>query len=250
MRLTHKKITSHLLSLIVQRQPTKLILDWSILGKQQLTWLLPRIPQTRKMSLCGLEYNSSVVALNTANCPMLQELDLSYVTNFNDTALYKLLSSPKDSRPGKELAYYKLRSYLHDTINFYLGLLDKKSRLKMLRILNLSGTEISDVGLRYVTQYLVQLESLSVAGCWKVSDAGLAQLSMNEARTVETLRRLDLSNCKGVTDAGLVHLIRCRSLSYVNCANSTINQEAMQKFVEESSEKLKCVGFVIQKGDH
>jgi hypothetical protein len=102
VKLSHKKITSHFLSLIVQRQPTKLILDWAVLGKQQLTWLLPRIPQTRTFSLSGLEYNSSVVALGTVNCPMLQELDLSYVTNFNDNALFKLLSSPKDSRPGND----------------------------------------------------------------------------------------------------------------------------------------------------
>ena len=102
VKLSHKKITSHFLSLIVQRQPVKLILDWSVVGKQQLTWLLPRIPQTRTVSLSGLEFNSSVVALGSVNCPMLQELDLSYVTNFNDVALFKLLSSPKDSRPGKE----------------------------------------------------------------------------------------------------------------------------------------------------
>ena len=101
VKLWHKKITSHFLSLIVQRQPVKLILDWSVVGKQQLTWLLPRIPQTRTLSLSGLEFNSSVVALSTVNCPMLQDLDLSYVTNFNDVALFKLLSSPKDSRPGK-----------------------------------------------------------------------------------------------------------------------------------------------------
>ncbi len=122
VRLMHRKITSHLLSLIVQRQPVKLCLDWSTVSKQQLTWLLPRIPQTRQVSLinpewvcqldskispasrsfslCGVEYNATAVALNTVNCPMLQELNLGYVTNFNDSALYKLLSSPKDSRPG------------------------------------------------------------------------------------------------------------------------------------------------------
>jgi F-box/leucine-rich repeat protein 10/11 len=55
--------------------------------------------------------------------------------------------------------------------------LDKKSRLKLLRRLNLAGTEISDVGLRYITQFLMHLQNLSVSGCWKVTDAGLAQLS-------------------------------------------------------------------------
>jgi hypothetical protein len=42
------------------------------MGKQQLNWLLPRIPQTKDLSLVGLEYNIKVSALNTCNCPMLQ----------------------------------------------------------------------------------------------------------------------------------------------------------------------------------
>ncbi len=47
VRLCNRKVTSHLLSLIVQRQPVKLQLDFSTVSKQQLSWLLPRIPQTR-----------------------------------------------------------------------------------------------------------------------------------------------------------------------------------------------------------
>jgi hypothetical protein len=31
---------------------------------------------------------------------MLEEIDLSYVAGLNDVALYKILSAPKDSRPG------------------------------------------------------------------------------------------------------------------------------------------------------
>jgi hypothetical protein len=100
VKLSRKKITSHLLSLIVQRQPTRLALDFAVVSKQQLTWLLPRLQQTRALSLCGLDFNSTVIAMSTVNCPMLQELDLGFVTSFNDAALYKLLSSPKDSRPG------------------------------------------------------------------------------------------------------------------------------------------------------
>ena len=100
VRLTQKRVTSHLLSLVVQRQPLRLYMDFCSLGRQQLAWLLPRLPQTRTLSLVGLEYHSSIVAMGTVNCPMLHELDLSYVTSFNDVALHKLLSSPKDSRPG------------------------------------------------------------------------------------------------------------------------------------------------------
>ena len=100
VRLCNWRITSHILSLIVQRQPLKLYLDCSHISKQQLSWLLPRIPQTRVMSLVGLDFISAVVSLSTVNTPMLHELDLSFVTSLNDSAIYKLLVSPRDSRPG------------------------------------------------------------------------------------------------------------------------------------------------------
>ena len=56
VKLNNLKITPHLLSLIVQRQPTSLSLTCCQIGKQQLSWLLPRIPQTREMSLIGLDF--------------------------------------------------------------------------------------------------------------------------------------------------------------------------------------------------
>ena len=107
VKLNNIKITPHLLSLIVQRQPVSLSLVCCQINKQQLGWLLPRVPQTRAMSLIGLDYVSSVIALTTVNTPMLQELDLSFVTSLNDGALYKILSSPRDSRPGKLTVIFK-----------------------------------------------------------------------------------------------------------------------------------------------
>ena len=94
------KITSHILSLIVQRQPLALKLDFCTISKQQLSWLLPRIPQTRLLSMRGIDFGSCVISMASVNTPILHDLDLSYVTGFSDGALYKILSSPRDSRPG------------------------------------------------------------------------------------------------------------------------------------------------------
>ncbi len=74
--------------------------------------------------------------------------------------------------------------------------------------LNLSGTEISDVGLRYITQFLGQLQRLEISNCWKLSDAGLAQLASSDGKTAETLQELNVSGCKGVTNTGLQHLLK------------------------------------------
>jgi len=203
----------------------RLDLSWSTVSKQQLAWLLPRLPQMRKFSLSGLEFNTSVCSLATANAPMLQHLDLSYITNFNDTSLYKILSGPKDSRPG---------------------LLDKKTRLKNLIYLDISGTEVSDVGLRYVAQYLPTLAHLRLGQCWKLTDAGLAQLSLNDTKLAETLKEVDASGCKGVGDIGVSHLARCRQLERLDCSGTSASVECLRKFAEQSQNPLKVVGHVVQ----
>ena len=59
--------------------------------------------QTRSMSLAGMDFLSTTTSLATVNAPMLQELDLSFATSLNDSAVYKLLSAPRDSRPGNNL---------------------------------------------------------------------------------------------------------------------------------------------------
>ena len=54
--------------------------------------------------------------------------------------------------------YLNFRKYVVWVYLFiFEGLLDKKSRLKMLTKLNVTGTELSDVSLRYVAQYLPQV---------------------------------------------------------------------------------------------
>jgi len=55
----------------------------------------------RLLSFIGLDFNNCVSAMATCNTPMLHTLDVSYVSGFNDAALYKLLAAPKDTRPGK-----------------------------------------------------------------------------------------------------------------------------------------------------
>lgn len=121
---------------------------------------------------------------------------------------------------------------------FASGLLDKKSRLKLLKSLDLSGTEVSDVGLRYIAQYLSQLTELKLAKCWKVSDAGLAQLA-----SLETLTHLDISGCKMISN--LQHLSKCRSIIHLDCTGTSVPTEGLKKFIEDSDKKLKLQGGLI-----
>ena len=124
-------------------------------------------------------------------------------------------------------------------LNCFTGLLDKKSRLKMLRKLNISGTEISDISLRYITQYLHHLTCLKISGGYKVSNDGIAQLSLPDTKISEILNTVDLSGCKQVNNQGLQNLSKCKTLIYVDCTNTQINNEGLRKFIDESSAKLK-----------
>ncbi|CAB3360728.1 Hypothetical predicted protein [Cloeon dipterum] len=208
MSLAHSKVTAAVIQGVVKRQPSVLILDWSTVSSKQLGWLLPRLPQLHSLSLQGCTYATCVVALRTSSCPMLTSLDLSYVTGMNDCCLREILSPPPDSRPG---------------------LTDNKSRLRNLRDLVLVGCDISDVSVRYIVQYLKSIEALSLGLCYKITDAGVAQLSSNNAPTLTNLKYLNLSGCKMITDLSLEHLERCKGLQRLDCRHTPlITAEAMR----------------------
>ncbi len=72
--------------------------------------------------------------------------------------------------------------------------------MKLLTKLTLTGTEISDISLRYLTQYLSQLSVLNISRCWKLTDAGLAMLAGPESKTVETLTSINMSGCQAISN--------------------------------------------------
>ena len=74
-------------------------------------------------------------ALATCNTPMLHTLDVSYVSGFNDAALYKILAAPKDTRPGN----YFIQSWKPPLPN-QLGLLART--MFAIRVLVTSGPKL------------------------------------------------------------------------------------------------------------
>lgn len=150
MNCAEQKMSANLLTAIVRRQPENLILDWSHIAKQQLAWIISRITCLRALSLEGVPIQS-IFALHTCLCPQLTSLNLSFVRGLNDHAIRELiLSPPKDStRPGT----------------------DSRSRLRNLKTLKLSGTDISDIALRYITHSLPKLSELDLSSV-RVTDVG------------------------------------------------------------------------------
>ena len=72
--------------------------------------------------------------------------------------------------------------------------MDKKSRLKQLRKLSLKNTEVSDVSLRYITQYLPQVNGVKKtmsSKLYKIMHLTLPALLLGRLGMLETDRRRD-----------------------------------------------------------
>lgn len=207
--LSGEKLTSHLLSTVARKQPPGVKLDRTGASKQQLSWLLPKLPSTTFMSLVGLESSAVVAAFSSSGGPCLTSLNLSCVTNMSDFSICILLR-PKEG---------------------------KKSNLANLSSLRISSTDVSDISLRYIGQYLPSLTYLDISGCGKLTDAGLVQLGDPSLPICSILRSLDLRDCRSITD--LMHLIRCSSLSRIKFSGSGISEENAIKYVDSSGKGLK-----------
>jgi F-box/leucine-rich repeat protein 10/11 len=201
---------------IVRRQPQHLMLDWTILAKRQLAWVIARIPSMKILSLEGVPIQS-VFGLHTCLCPQLHTLSLSFVRGLNDHAIREILSPPKDSRPGT----------------------DSKSRLRNLRNLKLSGTDITDIALRYITQGLPSLVQLDLSSCQRITDAGVCQIGIS-ASAIKTLYELDLSSCKLITELSLDHLSKCEALTRLDLRYvPQVSTQAVIKFAAKSPNDLQ-----------
>ena len=158
---------------IVKKQPIHLKLDGTNVNRQQISWLLPRLPDMKMLSL--RENTAAVVhSLCSVNCPMLHYLDISCVAVLDDLLLQQLLAPPYDHRPGID---------------------NSASRLQNLIELHISGTNITDWSLKTLSVHLPKLKVLDLSFCLKFTEAGLESLCRNGSSLQRSLTDLDLSGC-------------------------------------------------------
>lgn len=185
------------------RQPRVLILDWCKVTKEQLSWLLVRLPQSKALSLQGCPW-PTVSCLRSCVCPMLTSLNLSFVPIIDDTALQHLLSPPLDHRPG---------------------LVDLACRLSNLKSLKLAGSEITDTGVRAIVRVLPKLARLDLSQCYPITDDGVESLTQ-----LTGLSTLQLTGCMGISELSLKHLGKCKSLTYLDVRHTKLTKTAVNKF--------------------
>lgn len=203
INLSRRRITRDVLVGVVRRQPSHLDLSWTNISRKQLEWLAARLPQLKHLSLAGNSW-AALCALCSSLCPLLYTLNLKWVSGIRDACMKDLISPPTDHRPGVD---------------------DSVSRLHRCTTLELAGSDISDVTLMVMTQYMPKLCCLDLSYCTKISDAGLSILAAQSATTRQNLVSLDLTGCNQLTDAcfeNLRHFTNLQSVSLAACPDVSV----------------------------
>lgn len=228
--VTGKRLTASCLTGVVKRQPETLVMDWTAIAKRQLEWMIAKLNRLKVLSLQGCSW-SGVTALRSSNVvpPSLAVLDLSYVTGMSDSALRDVLSPPSDTSSN-------------DNTN--------RARFRNLRTLKLAGVDIGDVSLRYVVQYAPNLIELDLSQNYRITDAGIAQLTTPVGNAVSTLEVLDLSGCVSIGDASLDHLLKCSALRRLDMKQTPkVNTSAIKKFLQANDRFLATETRLLIKSD-
>ncbi|XP_045134294.1 lysine-specific demethylase 2A-like [Portunus trituberculatus] len=189
--LASTRLTRTHLAGVVRRQPARLCLSWARLDTEQLSWLLARLPQLRRLEVVGLEW-PLLACLSSPYCPALTALDLSFCGSLTDSALASLLAPPRTHRPGHRSA---------------------TSRLRQLTFLAVAGTQVGDEGVRTVVRALPQLAELDLSECQRVTEVSAALMAHPASVVRESLVSLDMRGCHGVGPTCLPALARLPRLT-------------------------------------
>lgn len=201
------KITCNILVGIVRRQPNFLDLSWSNITSKQLSWLLARLPQLKELKLAGCS-GSCISALASSNTPLLRALDISFIDGVNDEDIREILMPPRDSRPG---------------------LLETKSRLRMLSSFSLAAADITDNSVRLISNILPCITHLDLGNCSKISDNSVNLIT--SGHRAEKLTSLQLYSCDNLTDACLEPLKRCPNITNLDLRKcDQINNPSVSRF--------------------
>ncbi|XP_005091874.1 F-box/LRR-repeat protein 12 [Aplysia californica] len=112
-------------------------------------------------------------------------------------------------------------------------------KLVNLESLNLSSTNIDDLGIHHITHNLVNLRELFLDSCEVISDASLASIGV----CLTKLYMLDISHADKVTMEGLKALFRLDKLKFVTFVREKkLTQEELQSFKKGFLQRITVVG--------
>ena len=211
-------ITKEVLKLIVKTAPSKINLEGTQISYSQLSWILSHVESLRSLNI-SRNSSSIVRALLNDCCPMLESLDISYMTHFDDDRLRSIFLNPKNLRPGRVICQSKLG--FCNSINLsglFLSEVSFKlvaSRMMYLESLNVSFTDITDTAVDFICkERAFTLTKFTARGCNRLTNNVVVSL-----KNLNELLHVDLTDCKLISGGKCLSL--CSKHKLLSLKNST-----------------------------
>ncbi|EGZ15871.1 hypothetical protein PHYSODRAFT_509241 [Phytophthora sojae] len=157
-------------------------------------------------------YRQGIAAL-AAGCSKLRHLDLSNCAAISDGTLHCVATSSAELTTLVLSGCYRITTTgVKDVLAHCTKLVSLNvAECDQLHVLRLRGTRVSDVTLKWLSRYSPQLRELDVSDCTGVTDMGL--LALTGATMAGTLRSLWLRNVADITETGVSWLAeKCTKL--------------------------------------
>ena len=216
--LKNTMITKDVLKLVVKTAPSKINLEGTQISYSQLSWILSHVESLRSLNI-SRNSSSIVRALLNDCCPLLEHLDISYMTHFDDDRLRSIFLNPKNLRPGRVISQSKLG--FCNSINLsglFLSEVSFKlvaSRMMYLESLNVSFTDITDAAVDFVCkERAFTLTKFTARGCNRLTNNVVVSL-----KNLNELLHVDLTDCKLISGGKCLSL--CSKHKLLSLKNST-----------------------------
>ncbi|CAD5121051.1 DgyrCDS9592 [Dimorphilus gyrociliatus] len=210
-----RPLNTFILTGIVRRQPLSVNLSNTNVSREQLEWLLMRLPHLEHLFI-GSNSMAGCSALAKVHTSRLRTLDLSWMEGLHDDAIRLLLPTP--------------------------SLTAISQKLKFISGISLSGTDITDSGVYHVVRHMQILVKLELAYCSQVSDNVLT--GMTEAKH---LGHVVLTGCHQLTNKVLeplkdLHSITILEVNHCKNVSSSICQAVMTDLKGKNKSITICYG--------
>jgi len=150
------------------------------------TLVLRNIPQRSNQTLEHLDLDQPITSLDMSCCFQL------------DVESFKIIYE----KWGKTLISLNLE-YCNSVTDITLGTLlgggQPKSAVLPLRKINLSHTNISDLGIRFLVQRCPKLKSITLKACHSITNVSLSMI----AQHCQNISELNVAECSNITDYGV-----------------------------------------------
>lgn len=181
--------------------------DCQHLSDEALRYISVGLKRLKKINLSFCVSISDRGLKYIAEMPELEELNLRSCDNISDRGIGHLSGSETGTASKLKLLDVSFCDKISDVALRYMS-----EGITQLISLSLSACPISDSGLQFIAKTLLKLETLNIGQCKQVTDQGVLAIT----NSLKQLTAIDLYGCVNITTVGLEVIMKLPRLKTLN----------------------------------